>query len=221
MPARETLFAVAVFAGLGFSQTPQPAAPAYRMDVAMERLDVDNWRSVDPSLVLESGDRIRLVFHSNFEGYLYAVNVTSAGKYEPLFPNGDSGQDNHISSGNEYRVPAGANGYRIAGPAGHETVYWVVSPARLPEGVPHLNADPAAAAPHCDEGLLRSRGDCLDTSAGVKPVARDVELPASLAGAADRSQRELQFTRNRDTVVIGMTSPLSGPVIYQFLLAHR
>lgn len=220
-----SILAAVLLAGLGFSQ-PRPAgAAANRMEISLERLDVDNWRSVDPGLVLDQGDRIRFVFHSNFDGYLYVVNLSSSGKYEQLFPREETGQDNRITAGNEYRVPATSAAFRIAGPPGHETVYWLVSPVRLTNGPPRLGpgvkTSPPTLIPRCDDTLLRSRGDCIDTSAGPKLVPRDLDIPPNLSDAAERSQHDLLFMRKQDATVISSPGPLGGPVIYEFLLAHR
>lgn len=220
-----TALATALFAALAFSQARPSAQPANRMEISLERLDVDNWRSIDPGLVLEQGDRIRFVFHASFDGYLYVTNLSSSGKHEQLFPREETGQDNRIAGGSEYRVPATSAAFRIAGPPGHETVYWLVSPVRLTDGPPHLGpsvkTSPPTLVPRCDDTLLRSRGDCIDTSAGPKLVPRDIDIPPSLSEAAERSKRDLLFMRKQDTAVISSPAPLDGPVIYVFLLAHR
>ncbi len=68
---------------------------------------------------------------------------------------------------------------------------------------------------------MRARGDCVDHSAGLKLVPRGEELPQNLAGANDSSPRDLLFMQQKDTAVIASTAPLTGPVIYEFRLAHR
>jgi hypothetical protein len=69
---------------------------------------------------------------------------------------------------------------------------------------------------------LHARGDCIDSSAGPKLVPRDAEIPQNLTEAASqRGQRDLLFMRQKNTAVISSPVPLSGPVIYEFRLAHR
>jgi len=46
-------------------------------------------------------------------------------------------------------------------------------------------------------------------------------LPQNLAGAAETSPRDLLFMQDKETAVIASTAPLTGPVIYEFRLAHR
>ncbi len=201
------------------------------MEITLERLSGENWQSVDPALVLAQGDRVRFRFQTNFDGYLYVMNQSSSGQYEQLFPRDETGQNNRISAKSEYRVPSTSTAFRIAGPAGFETVYWLVTPARLADtaGSPPKPPAPPAGTPvklptlipRCDDTVLRARGDCVDHSAGPKLVPRDAEIPQNLAGLANPAPRNLVFLQQKDTAVIGSQSPLTGPLIYEFRLAHK
>jgi hypothetical protein len=195
-----------------------------RMEIMVDRLSGGSWRAIDPALVLEQADRVRFRFRTNFDGYLYVINQSTSGKYESLFPREETGQDNRIAAGREYLVPATDTVFRIAGPAGHEIVYWLVTPARLTDGFPQYPSQRTPAPhllPRCDDTILRARGDCIDHSAGPKLVPRDVELPKKLADVAEESRRDLLFLQQKDTSVISSPAPLTGPVIYEFHLAHR
>lgn len=198
---------------------------AHRMEIVLERHEGGGWHTIDPGLVLNQGDEVRFRFRTNFDGYLYVSNHSTSGKYEQLFPREETGRDNRVAAGQEYRVPAATTGtaFRIAGPAGQEIVYWLVSPVRLGDAPPRLDfpAPPHTLIPRCDEGRLKARGDCVDTSAGPKLVPRDVAVPQNLSDAAERSQRDLVFMMQQDKAVISSPEPLAGPVIYEFLLAHR
>jgi hypothetical protein len=219
---------LAAFATGALAQPRAAAEGARRMEIVLERLEGSTWRTVDPGLVLEQGDRVRFRFHADFDGYLYVMNQSSSGKYEQLFPREETGQDNRISAGKEYHVPATASAFRIAGPAGYEIVYWLVTPARLTDAPPRLPPPsanrppkPITLIPRCDDTMLRARGECIDSSAGPKLVPRDAELPANLAGAAGLVPRDLIFMRQDDTAVISSPASLTGPVIYEFRLAHK
>jgi len=213
-------WALAVAASAQSSTSPQDSR---HMQILLERLEGGSWHSVDPALVLEQADRVRFRFRANFDGYLYVMNQNTSGKYEQLFPREETGQDNRIVAGKDYQIPATETVFRIAGPAGHEIVYWLVAPARLNDGAPRYPATrtPPKLIPRCDDTILRARGECIDHSAGPKLVPRDVELPQSLAGAADQSRRDLLFVQQNDMAVISSPAPLTGPVIYEFHLAHR
>ena len=231
MILRLTLFtalAVSAFAQNQFAAEGEKTQTAQRMEIMLDRFEGGAWHSIDPALVLEQADRVRFRFRSSFDGYLYVMNQSTSGKYEQLFPRDETGQDNRIVAGKEYQIPATASVFRIAGPAGHEVVYWLITPARLTDGAPRYSAPPSGKSvapptliPRCDDAILRSRGDCIDHSAGPKLVPRDVDLPQNLAGAADQSPNNLLFLRQKDTSVISSPTPLAGPVIYEFRLAHK
>jgi len=210
---------------LAWSQSKSMTQGAHRMELILERFDGGAWKTIDPALVLAQGDRVRFRFRTNFEGYLYVTNQSTSGKYEQLFPRQETGQDNHILGNKDYQVPATSVAFRIAGPAGHEVVYWLVSPVKLNDvpSRPTLSTTPSTPLtlmPRCDEGILKARGDCIDSSAGPKLVPRDVDLTKDLA-AANAASRDLLFMRQEKTAVISSPAPLTGPVIYEFQLAHR
>jgi hypothetical protein len=209
-----------------WSQTKSMTQGMHRMELMLERLDGTTWKAIDPALVLEHGDRVRFRFRTNFDGYLYVTNQNTSGKYEQLFPRDETGQDNRIVNGKDYQVPATSFAFRIDGPPGHEVVYWLVSPVKLTDTPtrPSLpaggNTPPLTLMPRCDDGVMKARGDCVDTSAGPKLIPRDVDVSKDLA-AANAASRELLFVREQNTAVISSHSPLTGPVIYEFQLAHR
>jgi hypothetical protein len=221
---------IGCLAGLLAAQPAKQASTSegHRMEILLDRLDGQSWQTVDPGLVLEQSDRVRFRFRTNFDGFLYVMNQSTSGKYEQLFPRDETGQDNRITAGKEYQVPSTNTVFRISGPAGHEIVYWLVTPARLTDGPPKYATPPSGnrvtppiLVPRCDDAILKARGDCIDHSAGPKLVPRDVQLPQNLEGAAAQNSPDLLFLRQKDTSVISSPVPLSGPVIYEFRLAHR
>jgi len=204
----------------------------HRMEIMLERHGASGWSTVDPGLVLAQGDQVRFRFRTNFEGYLYVTNQSSSGSYQQLFPLRETGQDNHVTANKEYQVPATSMVFTIAGPPGYETVYWLVTPARLSEAPPRTPPVPqdykapaptgtGNLTPRCDDSIWRARGDCIDNSAGPKLVPRGEQLPQSLAGANEKTSRDLFFMRQNDKEVISSPVPLPGPVIYEFRLAHK
>jgi len=198
------------------AQTRTITHRGHRIELQLERLEAGSWRAIDPGLVLAQGDRVRFRFTTNFDGYLYVTNQSTSGKYEQLFPREETGQDNRIQKDAEYRVPATNTVFRIAGPAGYETVYWLVSPTRIggPPAAPPVKPLPNLT-PRCDDAILHARGDCVDSAAGPHLVPRGEDLPG------EETARDLLFLRQKDTAVISSPAPLTGPVIYEFRLAHR
>jgi serine/threonine protein kinase len=83
---------------------PAPTGLRYRLVQASAG---GNETDVDPATaVFKSGDRVRLAFESNIDGYLYVVQEGSSGRWTVLFPNPESnGGRNTIRRGAEYMVP--------------------------------------------------------------------------------------------------------------------
>jgi hypothetical protein len=211
-----------------FPQSRKMVQGPHRMEITLERYDLGMWHAIDPSLVLAEGDRLRFRYRTNFDGYLYVTNQTSSGTYEQLFPLQETGQDNRITSGKEYQVPSTSADFKVAGPPGYEVVYFLVTPTKLAGGPPRtepvpstFKTNPPVLVPRCDDTIFRSRGDCIDHSAGPALVPRGDDLPPNLAEAADKGRRDLLFMRQNDKAVISSPAPLNGPVIYEFRLAHK
>jgi hypothetical protein len=211
-----------------FPQSRKMVQGPHRMEITLERYELGMWHAIDPSLVLVEGDRLRFRYRTNFDGYLYVTNQTSSGNYEQLFPLQETGQDNRITSGQEYQVPATSADFKVAGPAGYEVVYFLVTPSKLSGAPPRaepvpstFKTNPPVLIPRCDDTIFRSRGDCIDHSAGPALVPRGDALPPNLAEAAGKGRRDLLFMRQNDTAVISSPVPLTGPVIYEFRLAHK
>jgi len=204
----------------------------HRMEITLEQERDGGWEVVDPGLVLENGDLLRFRFRANFEGYLYVMNQGSSGKSELLYPREETGEDNRILAGQEYRIPATQAWFRVAGPPGYDTVYWLVTPLRLgsdaapPEYVPlppppPKPVPPENLLPRCDDSIFRARGVCVDSKAGPRNVDRDSELPSNLAGVARLRSRELIIMHKGQDSTISTPASESGPVLYEFRLAHK
>ena len=135
--------------------------------------------------------------------------------------------DNSIEADKEYIVPAVQGWFKVTGPAGHDIVYWVISPVKLgnefralPPPPPHPDF-PLSFKPRCDDTIFKSRGDCVDTSAGVKPLKEGEAVPRNLDSIATPTPRELLFIQEKGATVVSSPAPLTGPVVYELRLAHR
>jgi hypothetical protein len=208
----------------------QPASRGTeRIEITLERLESSGWRTVDPGLVLDSGDRVRFRFRSNFDGYLYVMNYGTSGSYTLLFPREETGRENNVKSGRAYLVPATGTAFRIAGKPGHDVVYWMVSPIALGDTKAYVPLPPppkpAPAPPNlmprCDDAIFRARGQCIDSSAGPRKIDDAQPLPENLQGLPGVRSRELIIMKRQNQSVLSSAKPIDGPVIYEFRLAHR
>jgi len=215
-------FALMVLASIGMGADPQ------RVRLTVEREEGSNWRPTNPATVFAPNQRLRFRLTTNFSGFLYVMNHGTAGTYELLFPRTDTGSDNRVEAGKEYVVPATEGWFRIGGPAGQDVMYWLVSPIAMPGGYqrlppppPHDPSKPSSLRPRCDDQVLKARGECIDNSAGVRPVEQGEKLPSNLSGVAGATPRELLFLEEKGGTVLSSKQPLTGPVIYELRLAHR
>lgn len=218
-------------AAMACAQSAATPKGTQRMEITVETLEGGQWKTVDPKLVFAADDQIRFRFKANFPGYLYVMNQSTSGNYTQLFPREDTGQQNRIQTGKEYLVPATEGSFRVAGPAGHDILYWMVTPIEIgggghPAAVPALPEKVAVPVnqmtPRCDDTLFRARGECLDSTAGPRGLTKNHDLPPNLTGVAEQAtERELYFIRDKKASVVASPRPLSGPVIYEFRLAHK
>jgi hypothetical protein len=197
-----------------------------RVRLTVERQDASGWKSVDAALVFAAGDKLRFHLTSTFAGYLYVMNHGTSGSYELLFPRSDTGADNSIEAKKDYVVPAAQGWFKMTGPAGHDIVYWVISPVKLgneyrPLPPPPNASLPLSFRPRCDDAIFKSRGDCVDTSAGVKPLKEGEPVPKNLDSIAQPTPRELLFIQEKGATVVSSPAPLTGPVVYELRLAHN
>ena len=194
-----------------------------RIKLVVERQDGSAWKPIDSALVFAAGDKLRFKVSATFAGFLYVMNHGTSGAYELLFPRSDTGADNRIEAQKEYIVPAAQGWFKVTGPPGHDIVYWVISPVKLGNEVrPPPSADlPLSFKPRCDDTIFKSRGDCVDTSAGVKPLKEGEAVPKNLDSIATPTPRELLFIQEKGATVVSSPAPLTGPVVYELRLAHN
>ena len=203
------------------------------MDVSVERLLGPNWRAIDPALVLNKDDLIRFRFRSNFDGYLYVINRGSSGKELLLFPLAETGTSNKIQAGRDYMIPSIATSanFRISGPAGYDSVYWLVSPVPLanPPTLPQSDAppdnvkpsQPARLTPRCDPSQMQARGLCLDSDAGPRNVDDLSQAPNSITRTPELKARDITIIQRKDRTRLSAGTSLGGPLVYEFRLAHK
>jgi hypothetical protein len=222
MLAAKTSFALCALAMIGMAAEPQ------RIRLTVEREEASGWRAMNPATVFAANDRLRFRLTTSFSGFLYVMNSGTASTYELLFPRTDTGSDNRVEAGKEYVVPATEGWFRVNGPAGQDVMYWLVSPVEMPHGYQRLPPPPvhdpslpSSLRPRCDDQVFKARGECIDNSAGVRPVEEGEKLPSNLSAIAGATPRELLFLEEKGGTVLSSKQPLTGPVIYELRLAHH
>jgi hypothetical protein len=187
----------------------------------------DHWvvQTVDPAHVFAAGDTVRFRLKPSVDGFLYVMDLNTSGKYVVLFPHAETGNDNRIEHGHEYPI----GWFDVSGPAGYEKLYFLVSPVALSisqvqnhaANMPPQGTAPATMKPRCNDEVFKARGECIDAGAGPKAVAPGETLPRDLTDLAGTTSRDLRFTSDSSGTTVSSANPLSGPVVYEFLLAHK
>lgn len=196
--------------GVCLAQSKVSPQTPHRMEVVLEKREANAWKTIDPGLVLNKNEKVRFRFKANFNGFLYVTNVGSGGSSTLLFPRQDTGTMNRIVAGKEYLVPATTGSFRIDGPEGHDVVTWMVSPVELTRPTPATEpqaVDTSTLKPRCDDAIFKARGQCVDTGAGPRQPEHET--------------RSLVIIKDKKASVISSPEPLTGPVTYEFRLAHR
>jgi len=212
---------------------PAPTGNVSLISIVLEKKLGDQVQTVDPTHIFSGGDTVRFRLRPAVDGFLYVMDLNTSGKYEVLFPRPETGNDNRIAKGHDYIMPATSNGwFEVSGPAGRETIYFVLSPIELTIGqmqnsatanLPPQGIAPSSLQPRCDDAIFKSRGECVDLGAGPKTVSPDEALPREIMQAAPTNvaSRDLKFTSDGASATVTSDSPLAGPVVYEFLLSHN
>lgn len=132
--------ASAVDAGKKPAQKPSEASRARGMFVhktadAMSILVLKNVNNtlvpVDPSNEFKAGDQIKIQFESNFDGFIYVVNIAPSGKRCLLFPYPEAA-DNAVHPEQRYDIPPGGDAIEFDQEKGTEVLQVVMSRDRIP-----------------------------------------------------------------------------------------
>jgi hypothetical protein len=201
------------------------------------RLEQRKWNTVQAvpqNTVFRNGDILRFRLASQVNGYLYVVDKGTTGSTAVLFPGTSAANNtNHIETNHSYLVPADGDGwFEVSGPAGFDTLYFLVSASAiaLPAGPqqespdaahPQSTPPPPGLLPRCDDAIFKARGECLDGSAGVAPLPPDAAVPRELVPLARTASRDIVLANDGDDTSIQSAPTAKLPLIYTFRLAHR
>ena len=225
-----SLFATSVPAP--FAQTQAELKP--RMDLVLEKKEGVSVKVVEPNYVFLTGDKLRFRLRSDVNGFLYVLDRGSSGQWRQLFPRDELTQSRRVSAGHDYLIPASGSGwFEVDGPSGYDNVYFLISPVDLGKTLPGGNQNAssneandaaaalAAATPRCDDELFRSRGECLDSNAGLKPLAKGEALPDKFSDLPVENSRDLILVDGSKGSTVSSTEPFEAPTIYRFRIAHK
>ena len=151
--------------------------------------------NVVPSTEFKSGDKVKLKFTSNIDGYVYWLAKGTTGSYAMIYPAPKAGADNSVKKNQEYTVPA-KGAFRFDDNPGDENLLCILSAERVPE---------------------------LEEAA--KTMFKDSTAVANVEekNANSRQTRDLVFEdEDEDDVnTAQQTAPVGEPFVVQYILKHK
>lgn len=210
----------------------QSASPAGMISIRLEQKLGEVKKAVPQNTVFRNRDVLRFQITSHISGYLYVVDKGTTGETSSLFPRSDAiPGDNRIEDGKSYTVPANGEGwFEVSGPSGFDILYFLVSatPIALPQASAgegqssgQTEPPPPGMLPRCDDAIFKARGDCIDASAGVAPLAPGAAVPRELVPLARTASRDIILTDDGSDTAVKPAAASKLPLIYTFRLAHR
>jgi len=204
------------------------------LSIRLEKKKGDVVQAVPQNTVFRNGEILRFRLTSQINGYLYVLDKGTTGNTAVLFPASGPAGSNRIEMGRGYLVPAEGDGwFEVSGPTGFDVLYFLVSaaPIGLPPGPaassgnepapPKEEPPPPNLLPRCDDEIFKARGECVDASAGVAPLAPNASIPRELVPMAHTASRDIVLTDDNGDTAVQSAPTAKLPIMYTFRLAHR
>lgn len=137
---------------------------------------------VDPSSEFKAGDQIKIQFQSNFDGFIYVVNIAPSGKRCVLFPYAGA-SNNSVTPDERYDIPPGGDAIEFDKEKGTEVLQVIMSRDRIayldaalkePEGC--LSDSASSAAAELQPGIVKKVTPVVPQNAGNTVRSRDIIL---------------------------------------------
>ncbi len=222
-----------LFAGLPKRLASQSSNSAGLLTLRLEERVGTVAKTVPQNTVFRTGNILRFRLTSQLAGYLYIVDKGTTGETATLFPAAENPDaSNRIEPGQNMVVPANGDGwFEVSGPSGFDTIYILVSadPIVIPlaatsgrsqEAPQNETPPPPNLLPRCDDAIFKARGECIDASAGVAPLAPNASVPRELVPLARTAARDIILADDADGVTVKPAPTAKLPLIYTFRLAH-
>ncbi|MCI0486247.1 MAG: DUF4384 domain-containing protein [Blastocatellia bacterium] len=170
------------------------------MRVIILKAEEEGLVPVDPSHPFKEGDQIKVAFESNFNGYIYLVNITPEGKKTVLFPYAD-GSNNQVRANRRYEFPPGGDMIEFDNEQGTEVLQVIMSRERIAL---------------LDEAIKKSAGNLGESAASA---AAELQAGISIEPASkvlpDKGEsavrsRDIKFAAGRDKDPEGSVVAISG-----------
>lgn len=146
---------------------------------------------VDPGSEFKAGDMIKIQFQSNFDGYIYVVNIAPSGKRRLLVPS-PTATDNAVHSDKRYDYPLGGDAIEFDQEKGTEVLQIIMSrdrvsylDAALNQPEQYLSESASSAAAELQPGIVKKVTSVVPREESNKVRSRDIIL----ASGKDRDSK--------------------------------
>jgi hypothetical protein len=195
---------------------PKPKVTERRMGVKygiLLRTPDCDVEEVDASHTFVSGDKIRLQFEANVDGYLYVVQKGSSGSGTVLFPDSriNSG-DNHVTRGIRYSVPPRPWSISFDQNPGEELLTVILSKSPL-KSIPQQ-------AQSSNEGSV-SVTSVIDELNRQSVRSRDLILFKEPAPAVTNHAQPISAQTTQTTIVVNNSQEQNHTVYTEIRLKHK
>ncbi|HSB12596.1 MAG TPA: DUF4384 domain-containing protein [Blastocatellia bacterium] len=153
------------------------------MSVLVLKNDNGSLVPVDPSNEFKAGDQIKIQLESNFDGFIYVVNIQPSGKRCLMFPYPEAA-NNAVQSGERYEIPPGNDTMEFDQEKGTEVLQVIMSRDRIPyldaalkEPERCLAQTASSAAAELQAGIVKKVTPVVPPG-GSKMRSRDIILAA-------------------------------------------
>jgi hypothetical protein len=152
------------------------------MRILILKMEESQLVPVAPNHEFREGDQIKVQFESNFDGFIYLINVTPGGKRLILYPTAEL-TDNVVRTNQRYDFPPGGNVIQFDPEKGTEVIQVIMSRERiayLDEAIKNggdLGESAASAAAEIQAGLATDNvTKVIPEDKGVR--TRDIKFAA-------------------------------------------
>jgi hypothetical protein len=201
-----------------------PAAPLRRVGIKYriwhlttgpncENIDV---QEASPHAVFHSGDRIRLLFEANVDGYLYVMQKGSTGRDRLLFPDPQLGVENRVQRGVQYPVPA-KRWFSFDKNPGEEKLTVIVSRTPLKSVTQQI----AAAQGTSSEGSVSVVSVVEELNQSVRPRDLAIFQEKSAAPANSTAAQPIAASVSQATIVINTNPDQNNAAYVEIKLKHE
>ncbi|MEW6127946.1 MAG: DUF4384 domain-containing protein [Acidobacteriota bacterium] len=187
-----------------------------------------NPRLVDPRDVFKEGDRIRISLTSNFDGFVYVVNIDPSGKKYLSYPSQDAQNNyNEVKAGQPLFIPP-QNTLDFDNVKGTEVLQIIVSKERIAYYEEGYKMWKSGEIPNTKEAAAKELAGNFSSRGGVVK-SENVSIPRPLGGKILARKIDLAppDKNNKDAVVaIPQDTKNNGkmndqPVAFEIRLQHN